>query len=174
MSIIPVFIYLRGCLIRQDKNIRGLKVHDIEIKISQYADDTTIFFEPDESNLKHCVKIVDDFKGISGLKINIENCNIIRLGNFKEKLCRDIPFTWPSDYFMYLGVKIPITDTLNFNDLNFKPKLEDIKSTLNVWNCRTLTMYGKIVIIKTLIISKLTYLLSTIPNLPESFLTEVQ
>ena len=169
-----VAVELLGSLIRQNKYIIGLKVHDMEIKISQYADDTTIFLEPNELNIKRCMKVLDVFRDMSGLKINIEKCNIIRLGDFKQILCRDIPFTWPSDNFMYLGVNIPINNCLNFYELNFKPKLKDIKTTLNIWNCRTLTLYGKIVIIKSLIIPKLTYLLSTIPNPPPSFIVEIQ
>ena len=88
---------LLGCLIRQNNQIRGLKVHDTVVKISQYADDTTIFLEPDEANIKSCVKVLDDFRNMSGLRINIEKCNMIRLGNCTVILCHDIPFNWPSD-----------------------------------------------------------------------------
>ena len=54
---------------RQNNQIRGLKkkkVHDTVVKICQYADDTTIFLEPDEANIKCCVKVLDDFRDIRG------------------------------------------------------------------------------------------------------------
>ena len=54
-----VAVELLGSLIRQNKYIIGLKVHDMEIKISQYADDTTIFLEPNELNIKRCMKVLD-------------------------------------------------------------------------------------------------------------------
>ena len=166
---------LLGCLIRQNNEIKGLKVYDMEVKISQYADDTTIFLEPDEANIKRCVKVLDDFKDMSGLRINIEKCNMIRLGNFSEILCHEIPFNWPSESFMYLGVNIPLnSDFHTFYDLNYKPRFEEIRNTLNIWSCRTLTLYGKIVIIKSLIISKLIYFLSIVPNPPMTFFAEVQ
>ena len=165
---------LLGSLIKQNNTIIGIKCHDVEVKISQYADDTTIFLEPNEANLKRCIKILNVFKDMSGLKVNVDKCSIVRLGNFSEILCPDIPFMWPSEYFMYLGINIPITERHSFFDLNFQPKLEAIKTTLNVWSCRTLTLYGKIVIIKSLIIPKLIYLLCIVPNPPESFFKIIQ
>jgi hypothetical protein len=39
--------------------------------------------------------------------------------------------------------------------LNYKPRLKEIENTINRWSKQTLTPFGKITIIKTLIISKL-------------------
>ena len=93
-------VEILGCLVRQNKEIRGLKIYDnMEVKISQYADDTTIFLEPNEQNLTTCISVLDTFKEMSGLKVNVEKCNVIRLGNFQMSLCQNIPFQWPADYF---------------------------------------------------------------------------
>ena len=101
---------------------------------------------------------------------------MIRLGNCKVTMpmCQDIPFIWPSDYFTYLGIKIPLNGTLSFHDLNFKSKFEEIKTTLNIWNRRSLTLYGKVTIIKSLVIPKLIYLLCILPDPPLSFFSELQ
>ena len=89
-----IAVEVLGCFVRQNKDIRGLKVLKEEVKISQYAEDTVIFLQPDESNIRRCVKVLNDFKKASGLKINFEKCNMIRLGNRQVTMpmCRDIPF----------------------------------------------------------------------------------
>ena len=46
--------------IRQDSNVRGTKIFGREIKLSQFADDTTLFNAKLES-LELALKIVDDF-----------------------------------------------------------------------------------------------------------------
>ena len=111
---------------------------------------------------------------MSGLKINIEKCNVIRLGSFNDILCPDIPLTWPTDKILYLGITIPLTGQHNFYDVNLYPKVQEIEKLLKVWTLRNLTLYGKIVIMKTLVIPKLIYPLSILPNPPESFFLNLQ
>ena len=44
----------------------------VEQKISQYADDTTLFIAPEEKSLRECMQVLDEFHEISGLEINVE------------------------------------------------------------------------------------------------------
>jgi hypothetical protein len=48
--------------------------------------------------------------------------------------------------------------------LNYKPRLKEIENTISRWSKQTLTPFGKITIIKTLIISKLNHLFLAIPG----------
>ena len=161
-------------MIRQDKHLKGLNFENIEMKISQYADDTVLFLQPNEPNLRHCFSILDQFNCMSGLKINVEKCSVIRLGSFNDTLCQDKPLSWPSDKILYLGITIPLDGQNNFYELNLSPKLEEIKKILSVWALRNLTLYGKIVILKTLAIPKLIYSFSILPNAPEFFFSNLQ
>ena len=55
--------------IRQNENIRGLKINDIQIKLSLYADDITAFIHNDAS--AGCLlNLLNEFGACSGLKIN--------------------------------------------------------------------------------------------------------
>ena len=55
--------------IRQNENIRGLKINDTEIKLSLYADDITAFIHNDAS--AGCLlNLLNEFGACSGLKIN--------------------------------------------------------------------------------------------------------
>ena len=47
---------------------------------------------------------------------------------------------------------------------NYKPRLKEIEATINRWSKQTLTPFGKITIIKTLIKSKLNHLFLAIPG----------
>ena len=47
---------------------------------------------------------------------------------------------------------------------NYREKLEKIRSCLNCWEYRRLTLLGKIVVLKNLIASQLVYMLSPLPT----------
>ena len=59
--------------IRNNKNIKGIKVNDIEFRISQYADDTSIILDGSESSLNQTISELERFSRIPGLHVNFEN-----------------------------------------------------------------------------------------------------
>ena len=54
--------------VKQRKLLRGLTVCGEEIKLSQYADDTTLILDGSEESLRESLKLLDDFGKMSGLK----------------------------------------------------------------------------------------------------------
>ena len=70
--------------IRQEPNCRGISLpDDQEVKISQFADDTTIVTKNAES-LKPYLQILDHFGSISGLKLNKKKTKAMWIGSMKE------------------------------------------------------------------------------------------
>jgi hypothetical protein len=57
--------------------------------------------------------------------------------------------------------------------LSYKPRLKEIKNTINRWSKQTLTPLGKNNIIKTLIISKLNHLFLAIPGPDENMIRQL-
>ena len=57
-------------MIRHDRNIKGYKIKGLDITISQYADDTSLFLDGSERSLKHCLDALQKFARYSGLRIN--------------------------------------------------------------------------------------------------------
>ena len=57
--------------------------------------------------------------------------------------------------------------------LNYNSKLFEIKQIIKKWMRRIVTPLGRIAILKSLLISKLSYLLLTLPNPCKSFLNEL-
>ena len=58
--------------IRNNKNIKGINVNNIEFRISQYAYDTSIILDGSESSLNQTILELERFSSISGLHVNFE------------------------------------------------------------------------------------------------------
>ena len=63
---------LLAVLIRNNKNIKGIKMNNTIFVISQYADDTSISLDGTIRSLENCMKILKLYASASGLCINIE------------------------------------------------------------------------------------------------------
>ncbi|GFS14159.1 reverse transcriptase-like protein [Elysia marginata] len=74
-------------MIRQDVHVRGYKVNEMEFKISQYADDTTLFLDGSEESFTQCIDLLDEYKSYSGLKMNAEKNKsyMVRLSSTPRK-----------------------------------------------------------------------------------------
>ena len=153
--------------IRLDQSIKGIVLNGIENKISQHADDTTLFLDGSEESLEEVIFILDTFGEISGLQINTQKTEILRVGSLKAsqiELLERKKFKWKSRVKV-LGIVIS-TNNNNHFILNFPQQLQNIKNTLNLWVNRKISLRGKITIVKTLALSKLVYLLSVLPTPP--------
>ena len=65
--------------IRENTSIKGIFVNNREIKLSQYADDTTLMLDGTKESLIASLKILDDFYEVSGLKLNDKKKKPFRL-----------------------------------------------------------------------------------------------
>ena len=155
--------------LRNDPNIQGFQFNNqIFHTLELYADDCSIFLEPDEQNLRNAMKTLDSFFKLSGLKISLTKTKAIWFGkgyNGNTRLCQDLKLDWTST-FTLLGIEFD--NNLEHMDKNFDKKLEDINKMLNCWINRTLTVYGKITVIKTMALSKLSHLVLVLPEIDKS------
>ena len=141
--------------VKRDALIKGITIGNKEIKISMYADDTTVFVN-DTDSILHLLNMLEKFRSISGLQVNTSKTEALWLGCWKDR--RDTPFNfkWPEDPICALGVFFSY-NTLKADKLNFDDKLRSMEKILNIWKCRRLTLIGKINIVKTLALSKLIF-----------------
>jgi hypothetical protein len=65
--------------IRTNPNINGIRISDKTFKITQLADDTTLFLK-DICSLKHELNILKFFEATSGLKLNSSKTEILQIG----------------------------------------------------------------------------------------------
>ena len=106
--------------IRGDSSIKGMELMNNVFKISQLADDTTLYLKDIESLKKVFLKL-EKFSLCSGLKINKEKTEVfpinVNLGS--EKLMEVI---WQREKFKSLGVWFTL-DEYNMSILNLNEKL---------------------------------------------------
>ena len=57
---------------------------------------------------------------------------------------------------------------------NIEDKVDDIKQLLNRWIFRNLTVFGRIHIVKSLGVSKLTHVVQVVPNPPRTVISDLQ
>ena len=55
---------------RMQTEIKPLMVNDTEIKLSQYADDTTLILDGSEKSLSEALRVLESFEKVSGLRLN--------------------------------------------------------------------------------------------------------
>ena len=162
-------------VIREKQDIKGIMVYDREVKLSQYADDTTIYLRGDRESLCGVMRVLEWFRKVSGLSINRDKTSVVKLG-----VLRGRSMSWEGKFglkwtsvFEVLGVKYDIDKMETIADDNISLKLSDIKKLISIWSSRALTPYGKVVIIKSLLMSKITHILLSLPTPSENMFAQL-
>ena len=162
--------------IRQSPSLNGIRIRNNDFRICQYADDTVFFIDMSNRSFTNFMHILEQFANLSGLKINYDKCYVKRVGPcrmFDTVFCEHLPLIWTSDTITYLGIKIP-HDINDVTCVNFAMKSHDVENCLKPWSARKLSIMGKVTIIRSLVMPKLTYCFSMLPNPSESFFNKVQ
>ena len=169
-------VELLGETFRTKTDLKGITVGGEEHRISQFADDTTLFMQFTENNLRTCMRILEEFHSISGLKINIEKTKAVKFGVLRDSrmtICEDLDLIWTQE-FTSLGIDYNVTQLNRITDLNLEGKIVDMEKLISVWKIRNLTLVGKITIIKTLLISKITHILLSLPRPSEEYFDKIE
>ncbi len=148
-----------------------MNILDTEIKISQLADDTTCFVQ-DLKSVEHILLTFEQFRKCAGLKLNIDKTKAKYLGSLKDEKGTPFGLDWSEFNVNALGVIISGNEDDHY-DLNFKSRINNMKSLLSSWKCRKLSLKGKITVINTLALSPLLYVSSTL-HVPKRVFKEVK
>ena len=124
--------------------------------MSQFADDTNLFCA-DLVSVENALNIVVDFGRISGLQLNMKKkTKAIWLGKWANSKSNPVGMKWMHSPVKILGAHFSYDEKSN-NELNFNFKLRKIQTKLDMWNTRHLTLFGRVMIIKTLGLSQIIY-----------------
>ena len=166
-----ITVEIMAISIRNNNSINGLKLPDRNINELMYADDTTLLLSDFES-LATAIQEVNNFSQVAGMKLNIDKTEGILLGPLKDSVdeYNDIHFT--NESVRCLGIHIGHNKFSNI-EKNWNNKLDKIKMVFERWKSRNLTLFGKILIIKSLAASKLYHTMSIIET-PDSILKEFE
>ena len=152
---------------------RGIKgVYGSEVKISQYADDTIVFLEGKNPDIRIVMQQLGEYSKFSGLKPNISKCKCMWPGPPKSQFCEDLPLIWVTE-LKVLGVVFSANPD-HIEDLNFPDKISSMKKLLDFWRIRGLSILGRVTVIKTLAISKFVQLFTTLPTPRHENMTKIK
>ena len=153
-----------GDMIRQNNGIRGICVEDKEYKLAMAADDTLIFSDGNKRGIEELLEVLKKFGELSGCKTNIAKSQAMSIGPLTGDMAGNrmgFHFKWDTS-IQILGVVIT-NDMKGVFERNFPGVLEKMKAVLQIWRMRGLSLLGKVCIIKSRVVSILTYYVSSLP-----------
>ncbi|CAC5423418.1 unnamed protein product [Mytilus coruscus] len=163
------------CRIVKNDKIKGIKVPncDKEGLIYQHADDTTLSLCNKES-IPEVFKEFDLYSKATGAKINKQKSEILCVGygelsdveteQFGLQVCKDA--------IQLLGVYVGPNKSL-CDDMNWKNKIKKVRSLLNMWLQRQLTLQGRVTVVNTLMLSRFWHTLF-VTSMPEWAYVEIK
>lgn len=81
--IFILVLELLNAAIKNNPNISGVKVNNTEYLLSQYADDSSLTLDDDETSLDEVFKILLKFSECAGLRVNLDKTHLIWIGSKK-------------------------------------------------------------------------------------------
>ena len=159
-----------ACTIRADPIIVGLHlpVGNTELRVSQYADDTTAIVSTDHS-IRRIFDLFLEYELASGAKLNNSKCHGLWLGSWANRSESIVPIQWSSDSISILGSTLGPAITL---EKIWAPVVRKIESTLSSWANQSLSFSGKSTVINTLVVSRIWYLASVF-CIPDSIISSM-
>ena len=160
--------------IRADKNIKGFKIDNIEMLLSAFADDTT-FIIKDIHSVNRILKHMKVYEAFSSLRVNVDKSEACWIGRSKGRTDKPLKCRWvclQTDAIKILGIYFSY-DKQIANNKNFIRLIIASRALLNIWNQRWLSLYCKIQVFKSLIVSKPVFV-ATMNKVPEDFIDALQ
>ena len=161
------------CAIKSNKNIKDLNIFNQVLLYTAYADDTT-FFLKDKISVFETLNIFHKFSLVSGLSPNTTKCEIAGIGTLKGvnvALCGMKCLNLTKETVKILGVHFSYNKKLE-HEMNFQSHIVKTESVLRVWRMRNLTIEGKVLVFKSLAISKIVHL-SLITTVPHAIINQL-
>ena len=139
--------------IRKNKTIKGININNIELKISQYADDTSALLDGTERSLNQTLEELSRFSKIPRLNITFDKTQLVWIGSEKfstRSIKTKWNFSWGSNQFNLLGILFN-TDLDKMIENNYIPKVTQMEKILKQWNKRSLSPVIKLLLYQYLI-----------------------
>ena len=161
--------------LRNNKDIKGFQIKIDEkthsIKISQLADDTTLFCTSKEE-IYIAFNEIETFGSFSGLLMNKNKTGGIWVGKLKHSKDKIQGIKWCEKPIKTLGVYFG-NNKEECEKLNWENKIDKMNTLFFSWGKRNLTILGKIMIIKALVIPIFTFVASACV-VPDKYRKEIE
>uniref|UniRef100_A0A671TPP2 Reverse transcriptase domain-containing protein n=1 Tax=Sparus aurata TaxID=8175 RepID=A0A671TPP2_SPAAU len=157
--LFAIYIEVLAIAIRQNENIKGMKIGKEIHKLALYADDIIIYLTSPESAIQHLWKEIEEYSTVSGYRISEDKCESLSIGtqmNQVIKECYKIKWDTILDIIKYLGISI----STNLNELytnNYCTLERKIRRDLNKWKLIPDGIYSRVETIKMMILPQLLF-----------------
>ena len=143
------------------------------MKVTQLADDMTIIVK-DIMSLQLSLNIINMFYQASGLKLNYTKTEILATGRRAPFYTNQYPYRlkWVKDRVYAFGTWFYKDHRKTVHENN-STKIAKVKESVKLWKSRKLTWFGKITVIKIILLSQINYTISTI-EANKNFADELQ
>lgn len=154
--------------IRDSPDIGGLDLMETHTKILQFADDSTLFLDS-EISLVNALSLLEDFRKVSGLELNLQKTSGLTLGDISLNNEISSQISWGRQ-LKILGIVFDSEDYEGKNQkLNFDPAIAKMKRVCDSWELRNLSLKGKVVVLNTLVLPIISYQCTMLPVPPTTF-----
>jgi hypothetical protein len=135
--------------IRQQKEVKGIKIEKEEVKISLFADDMIVHLSDPKNSTRELLQLINNFSKVDGYKMNSNESVAFLYSEDKqaEKEIREAtPFTILTNNIKYLGVTLTkqLKDLYDKNFKFLKKEIEDLRR----WKDLLCSWIGRINIVK--------------------------
>ena len=161
--------------LRNNSNIHGVKIGEVEYLLSQFADDTDLYLSFDQNTLSHTLNTLSGIEKNTGLRISYDKTTIYRIGsiaNTSAKLYTARKIKWSNERINTLGVEIGIEN--NIGDINISAVIAKMRGVAGMWYYRSMTLYGKVIIINSLLASLFVYRMQVVTCISDSNVKKVE
>ena len=154
-------------LIKNNQHIDGIKIDGSTVPrvITQFADDTGLYLKYSIHCLTETVRTLTYVEQNTGLLISYEKTCIYRVGSLKNtdsKLYTQKNVKWSDDDIEMLGIEVTNSEFQSTNQ--YDTIIRKMEGTMNQWYNRQLPLFGKILIINSLMGSLLVYAMQILPR----------
>ena len=136
--------------IRKCRDIEGFRLPGaggLQFKVSQYADDATLFVKTERS-LCRLLQIVELYERGSGAKLNTSKSEAMWLGRWRCNGASPFGLNWVTK-LRILGVHFS-NGLVSVESENWRAKLDKLELVLNLWKQRDLSFLGRALIVNIL------------------------
>uniref|UniRef100_A0A670IZP3 Reverse transcriptase domain-containing protein n=1 Tax=Podarcis muralis TaxID=64176 RepID=A0A670IZP3_PODMU len=150
--------------IRQNKQIKGITLGSNEYKVKAYADDVVLTVEEPIDSIKGILEEMEEFGKLAGFKLNKSKTKMIvkNLDQDKIELLQQQTEIEVVKKVKYLGLWLT-NKNIDLYKNNYIPVWNGIKKNLEVWARMKLSFWGRISMVKMMVLPKMLFLFQTIP-----------
>ena len=133
-----------------------------------------IFSTSKEESLKAILEELDQFRLQSGFTVSYEKTTMYRIGSLRHSSAQMYNMSecaWSNQDIKVLGVTVAHEE---LTQKNYEEMPGKVRSILNSWQNRGLSLFGKIQVVNTLVASLFVYKMMVLPKMPKSIIKNIE